>query len=57
MNILDYINSGFDLYVGYFWFFFPLTIYLGLEINRWKAGQTCIIVGLYQKYKAWRMGE
>lgn len=55
MNIFDYINSAFDLYIGYFWFFFPLTIYFGIEINQWKAGQNFIIVNVYRKYKAWRM--
>lgn len=57
MNPFDYINSAIDLYIGYFWFFFPLTVYLGLEFNNWKIGQTYIIVRLYQKYKAWRTKE
>ena len=57
MNPLDYINSAFDLYIGYFWFFFPLMLYLGLEINQFIAGEPFIIVGLYQRYKAWRMKE
>ncbi len=57
MNPFDYINSAFGLYVGYFWFFLPLTLYLGFEFKKGQNGQTYIIVGLYRKYKAWRKQE
>ena len=57
MNVFDVINSFFDLYIGYFWFLFPLTFYLGFEISQWKTGQTSIPVWMYKKYKAWRMKD